>query len=198
MLSSAKRVNILLIPTLSLNLLGLFLSFHVPCGSTFYQTGLCYRPLFKDFPSEVRASEPLSNGDSLTQEIQVACDGLSEIRVLVRPSKAAAQRTTRFLLEDGSGTQTLLDTSIADNQIPAEDWLPMQFEPDWDSAGKQYRLEISSMNGSSDQGLQLFYTPQSEFNLGDAYENGQALEQDLLMQYGCVTGLRKLWMTGKP
>ena len=42
---------------LSLNLLGLFFSFHVPCGSTFYQTGLCYRPLFKDFPSEVHASE---------------------------------------------------------------------------------------------------------------------------------------------
>jgi uncharacterized membrane protein len=197
-LSSAKWVNILLIPTLSLNLLGLFLSYHVPCGSTFYQAGLCYRPLFKDFPSEVRASEPVSNGKLLTQEIQVACDGLSEIRVLVRPSKASAQGTTRFLLVDEFSTQTLLDTSIADNQIPAEEWLPMQFEPDWDSAGKQYRLEISSMNEDPNQGLQLLYTPQSEFNLGNSYENGQALEQDLLLQYGCVTGLRKLWMTGKP
>jgi uncharacterized membrane protein len=197
-LSSAKWVNILLIPTLSLNLLGLFLSYHVPCGSTFYQAGLCYRPLFKDFPSEVRASEPVSNGKLLTQEIQVACDGLSEIRVLVRPSKASAQGTTRFLLVDEFSTQTLLDTSIANNQIPAEEWLPMQFEPDWDSAGKQYRLEISSMNEDPNQGLQLLYTPQSEFNLGNSYENGQALEQDLLLQYGCVTGLRKLWMTGKP
>jgi hypothetical protein len=128
----------------------------------------------------------------------VACDGLSEIRVLIRPSKAAAQGTTRFLLEDGSGTQTLLDTSIANDQISAEDWLPIQFEPDWESAGKQYRLELSSMNEGTNQGLQLFYTPQSEFNLGNSYENGQALEQDLLLQYGCVTGLRKLWMTGKP
>ena len=197
-LPAAKWVNILLISTLSLNLLGLFLSFHILCGSTFYQTGLCYRPLFKDFPSEVRASEPVSNGKSITQEIQVACDGLSEVRVLVQPSNAAPQGATRFLLEEGSGTQILLDTSIADNQIPAGDWLPIHFGPDWDSAGKQYRLEISGMNGSSDQGLQLFYTPQSEFNLGNSYENGQALEQDLILQYGCVTGLRKLWMTGKP
>jgi uncharacterized membrane protein len=197
-LPSAKWGNILLVSTLSLNLLGIFLSFHVPCGSTFYQTGLCYRPLFKDFPSEVRASEPISNGKSLTQEIRVACDGLSEVRVLVRRSQAAAQGTTHFLLEDLSSTQVLLDTSIANDQIRAEDWLPIRFEPDWDSAGKQYRLEISSRNGSPDQGLQLFYTPQSEFNLGNSYENGQALEQDLLLQYGCVTGLRKLWMTGKP
>jgi hypothetical protein len=197
-LPSAKWGNILLVSTLSLNLLGIFLSFHVPCGSTFYQTGLCYRPLFKDFPSEVRASEPISNGKSLTQEIRVACDGLSEVRVLVRRSQAAAQGTTHFLLEDLSSTQVLLDTSIANDQIRAEDWLPIRFEPDWDSAGKQYRLEISSRNGSPDQGLQLFYTPQSEFNLGNSYENGQALEQDLLLQYGCVAGLRKLWMTGKP
>ena len=197
-LSSAKSVNILLISTLSLNLLGIFLSFHVPCGSTFYQTGLCYRPLFKDFPSEVRASEPISNGKSLTQEIRVACDGLSEVRVLVTPSNAAAQGTTRFVLEDLSSTQVLLATSIANDQIRAEDWLPIRFKPDWDSAGKQYRLEISSRNGSPDQGLQLFYTPQSEFNLGNSYENGQALEQDLLLQYGCVTGLRRIWLTGAP
>ncbi len=69
---SVKWIVAFLVFALSLNLLGLFFSFHIPCGSTFYQTGLCYRPLFKDFPSEVRASETVSNGISLTQEIQVS------------------------------------------------------------------------------------------------------------------------------
>jgi hypothetical protein len=187
-----------LIPALAFNLLGLYLSFHVPCGSTFYQTGLCYRPLFKDFPSDARASEPVFNGMSLAQEIQVACNGLAEIRVLVTPSSAGEQATTRFLVEDASGTRTLLDTSLANDQIRGETWHPLRFEPDWSSAGKKYILEISGRSVSQDQGLRFLFTPQPEFNLGNSYESGQVLEQDIVLQYGCITGLQKLWLTGKP
>src|SRR6185295_8507910 len=41
-----------LVIALSLNIAGIILSFYVPCGTTFYQTGLCYQPLYKDFTSE--------------------------------------------------------------------------------------------------------------------------------------------------
>ena len=180
---------------LSLNLLGLFLSFHVPCGSTFYQTGLCYHPLFKDFPNEVRASAPISSELSLTQEMRVACNGFAEMRVLVMPSATSNQGMTRFILEDISGTQILLDTSVSHDQIRTEDWLSLRFEPDWSSAGKQYALKIS---GTTDQGLQFLYTPQSEFDLGNSYEDGQLLEEDIVLQYGCVTGWRKIWITDTP
>jgi hypothetical protein len=180
---------------LSLNLLGIFLSFHVACGSTFYQTGLCYRPLFRDFPSEVRASRPASSGTSLSQEIQVACDGLAEVRLFLTPSRPGSQEMTRFLLKDSSSGRTLLDTSIANGPLAAEDWYPLRFEPDWDSAGKGYTLTVLS---ATDEPLPLLYTPQPEFNLGNSYENGKLLEEDLVLQYGCVTGLRKLWLTGKP
>jgi uncharacterized membrane protein len=180
---------------LSINLLGIFFSFHVPCGSTFYHTGLCYRPLFRDFPSEVRASKPVSNGISLSQEISVACDGLTEVRVLVAASNTKAQGATRFLLEDPSGEQTLLDATIVNIEIPTDAWHSLRFAPDWDSAGKGYILKIL---GTTDQGLQFLYTPQSEFNLGDSYENGQLLEEDIVLQYGCMAGLRKIWLTGWP
>ena len=195
-ISSFPRWSIALLTTaLSINLLGIFLSFHVPCGSTFYQTGLCYRPLFRDFPSEVRRSLPASEGMSLSQEIRVACNGLAEVRVMVIPSSTSDGGMTRFLLQDASGQHSLLDTSIPNNQIRAEDWHSLHFEPDWNSAGKHYILKIL---GTSNQGLQFLYTPQSEFNVGNSYENGQLLEEDLVLQYGCVTGLRKIWLTGKP
>ena len=194
-ISSPNWGGIFLAAALSLNLLGLFLSFHVPCGSTFYQTGLCYRPLFRDFPSDVRASQAVSNDVSLTQELEVKCNGLAEVRVLITPSKSNDPGSTSFVLEDILGRQTLLDISIANNQIPSEIWYPLRFDPDWDSAGKQYLLKIS---GATDHGLQFLYTPQSEFDLGNSYENGKLLEQDLVLQYGCVTGLQKLWLTGKP
>ena len=192
---SSRWVVGLLVTSLSLNLLGLYFSFHVPCGSTFYQTGLCYRPLFKDFPSEVHASEPVSDRTSLTQEIQVACNGLTEIRVLVVPS-IGSQGTTRFLLEDSASAQTILDTSIENDQIRADDWISLRFQPDWNSVGKQYRLNISSSDVLPNQGLRFLLTPQSEFNLGQSYKNGQRIEQDIVLQYGCATGLQKLWLTG--
>jgi uncharacterized membrane protein len=190
-----KWVTIFLVSALSLNLLAVLFSFHVPCGSTFYQTGLCYRPLFKDFPSEVRASQPVSNGIVFTQEIQVACNGLAEVRVLLTPSTAGDNGTTHFVLEDAVSEQSLLDSSLKNQRIRAETWYPLRFEPDWDSAGKQYVLKIL---GTTDQGLQFLYTPQPEFNLGNSYENDQLLEDDIVLQYGCVTGLRKIWLTGEP
>jgi hypothetical protein len=44
----------------------------------------------------------------------------------------------------------------------------------------------------------LFFTPQPEFDLGILYENGERLEEDMVLQYGCITGLRKIWLTGTP
>jgi len=143
----------------------------------------------------VRASERISNGVALRQEIRVACDGLTEVRILVAASNTKDQGATRFLLEDPSGEQTLLDTTIANTQIPIDAWYSLRFAPDWDSAGNRYILKIL---GTTEQGLQFLYTPQSEFNLGDSYENGQLLEEDIVLQYGCVTGLRKIWLTGRP
>ncbi|HUE99162.1 MAG TPA: DUF2142 domain-containing protein [Anaerolineales bacterium] len=195
---SSKWIIIFLTAALSLNLLGILFSFHVPCGSTFYQSGLCYQPLFKDFPGEVRASRPISTGISLNQEIQVTCDGLAELRVLLTPSIAEDHGSTRFILHDPLSGQALLDTSVANDQVRTETWYPLRFEPDWLSAGNQYTLEILSTNASQSQGLQVLYTPQPEFNLGDLHENGQLIEENIVLQYGCATGLRKIGLTGKP
>jgi hypothetical protein len=183
---------------LSLNVLGIFLAFYVPCGTTFYQTGLCYRPLYKDFTNETHFSQPISNQVSVAQGITVSCDGFSELQVLMTPSRPNDPGVTRFLLQNQVDDQTLFDISIMNKQISAETWLPLQFDPDWQSAGRRYILKISGTNPSAGQGLKLLYTPQSEFNLGDLYENAQPLKDDLVLQYGCVTGLQKLWRMGRP
>jgi uncharacterized membrane protein len=183
---------------LSLNIAGMLLAFHVPCGTTFYETGLCYRPLYKDFTNETRLSPPISNGITVAQEMKVSCDGFSELRVLLAPSQRNDLGATRFILQNQVTHQTLFDMSIGNNQISRETWVPLRFNPDWHSVGKSYLLKISSKDTTGGQGWKLLYTPQSEFNLGDLYENGQPLEDDIVLQYGCVTGLRKIWLTGEP
>jgi uncharacterized membrane protein len=189
---------IFLSAALSLNIAGIILAFYVPCGTTFYQTGLCYRPLYKDFSNETHLSQPISKDMALAQGIKVSCDGFSELQVLLTPSGSNDQGATRFILQNPKSGQTLFDTSILNNQISAETWVPLRFKPDWHSAGKTYLLRISGGNTLAGQGPRLLYTPQSEFNLGDLFENGQPLKDDLVLQYGCATGLQKIWLTGKP
>ena len=196
-LSSNWIISFLAI-ALTLNIAGIILAFYVPCGTTFYQTGLCYQPLYKDFSNETRLSPPISNETSLTQEINVTCNGFAELRVLLPASKPDNQGTTHFLLQESSTDQTLLDSTVVNGQISADAWYPLSFDPDWQSAGKEYALKIFSTNTSPGHGLQLLYTPQSEFNLGNLYENGRIQKEDLVLQYGCITGLRKIWLTGKP
>lgn len=195
---SSNWIIIFLAVALSLNIAGIVLAFYVPCGTTFYQTALCYQPLYKDFSNETRLSPPVSNELSVTQGIKVACNGLSEVRILLTPSKSDDQGMTRFILQNPVNHQTLLDTSIRNSQVSADDWVPLKFEPDWQSAGNKYILKILGTDTTTGEGLQLLYTPQSEFNLGDLYENGELKKEDLILQYGCVTGLQKLWLRGKP
>ena len=183
---------------LSLNILGIKLAFYVACGTTYYQTGLCYQPLYRDFSPETHLSEPISNEVLITQEVQVACNGLAELRVLLTPSISENNETTQFIFQDASKDQKLLDGSVTNDLIVSETWHRLSFDPDWDSAGKRYILKILSPNTSAGHGLRLLYSPQPQFELGGLYENGQLMQDHIVLQYGCIAGLRKIWLTGKP
>ena len=184
-----------LIAALSINLLGILLAFYVPCGTTFYSTELCYQPLYKDFTAESHPSPTISNEISMAQEVQVTCDGFTELRVLLYPSISQPQGTTRFILQDPINDQKLMDTLVQNDQIASEDWYPLRFNPDWHSNGKEYLLKALSVDASKGQGLRLFYSAEPEFQ-GNLYENGQLAQGGAVLQYGCITGLRKLWLTG--
>jgi len=170
----------------------------VPCGTTYYQTGLCYQPLYKDFSPETHLSEPISNEVLITQEVHIACNGLAELRVLLTPSIAETNTTTRFVFEDPSTNRNLLDISVTNDLIRSETWHQLSFDPDWRSAGKQYILKLFSTNTPAGHGLRLLYSTQPQPELGSLYENGQLLQDHIVLQYGCITGLRKIWLTGKP
>ena len=184
-----------LVAALSINLMGIILAFYVPCGTTFYNTELCYQPPYKDFTAESHPSPPISNDISVTQEVHVRCDGFTELRVLLFPSISQANGTTRFILQDPVKDKKLMDTLVQNDQITSEDWYPLRFNPDWHSNGKQYVLKVLSTGTLKGQGLRLFYSAEPEFQ-GNLYENGQLMQGGVALQYGCITGIRKLWLTG--
>ena len=65
-------------------------------------------------------------------------------RVLLTPSVPEDKGLTRFILRDHVKNQTLMDSSVSNDQIPAETWYPLTFDPDWNSAGKKYILRFSA------------------------------------------------------
>lgn len=195
---SPRWVAGLLTVTLTLNTLGIFLSFYVPCGTTYYQTGLCYQPLYRDFTSGTRISPPISSETSLIQEIHPSCNGLTELRVWVIPSAPGDEGSTRFILQDPVNHQTRIDDSVPNALISEETWYRLSFDPDWQSASKRYVLKIIGTNTPSGQGLRFLYAPQPEIDIGNLYENEEAMQGNIVMQYGCIAGLRKIWLTGTP
>lgn len=197
-LPSPKWVMVFLTMALFLNVLGIFLSFYVPCGTTFYQTGLCYQPLYRDFTSATRISQPISSDHTVSQEIRPTCNGLKEVRVWIIPLIAEGTGTTHFILQDQSSGQTLMDSAISTDHMKEETWYRLSLDPDWGSASKQYILTIMGPNTPADQGPKLLYLLQPEINLGNLYENDELTQGNLVLQYGCITGLRKIWLTGQP
>jgi hypothetical protein len=195
-LPSSKWIFFFLALGLSLNVLGIYLAFHVPCGATFYQTGLCYQPLSREL-TESRPSPVITSEMSLSQEFQVACNGFSEVRILLHPPSPGDEGMTRLILRERGGS-ILVERSALNNTVAPEEWYRLRFDSEWASAGNVYELIILGSNPSTGQGLQAFYTVQPEFDSGTLTENGQPVQEDLILQYGCATGLRKLWLTGKP
>ena len=61
---------------------GLVLSYHVPCGSQYYELSLCYQPQYKNWAPESVSSPPISSNLTLTQEIVPLCDRMTELRTL--------------------------------------------------------------------------------------------------------------------
>jgi len=131
----------------------------------------------------------------MAQEVQVTCDGFTELRVLLYPSISQPQGTTRFILQDAVSNRKLMDRLVQNDQITSDEWYPLRFNPDWHSNGKEYLLKVLSVDASKGQGLRLFYSAEPEFQ-GNLYENGEHRQEGVVLQYGCITGLRKLWLTG--
>jgi uncharacterized membrane protein len=173
---------------------GMYLSYHVLCGSQYYQGGLCYQPNYKNWAPDQNYSSPVSNLLTIKQEIILECNGVSEIRIWVNGREAAVSGTTEFLLQDMNLGREIIRKTISNSEFPEASWFALPFEPDWESMGKFYLLTLTS----TDTGPQIAYSLRSEYPDGKLYENDQPLPHDMIFQTGCVAGWDILRYTGLP
>jgi uncharacterized membrane protein len=178
-------------------LAAMILSYYVPCGFSYYRTGTCMQPFYKNYGPGYEYSMPIHAGSSLTQEIITECDGFAKLKIWTDSSDADQSQTTRFTLKDQLSDQVIFDDEIANSQIPQDHWLEIDFDTQWDSLEKTYHLEIHGTQ-TSDQGIVVSYTPPDQYKRGLFLENGTARANDLFFQYGCITGLEKLFSADLP
>ena len=165
------------------------LSYHVNCGTTYYNRGLCFQPVYKNFLPLTRSSPPLSEGSTLAQGFTPTCSGMASVQVRVNSPGEDPNGELLFRLHDEQENTNLFEKMVRNSALAGDAWYTIPFDPVWDSAGKAYSLSIEGMDTPAGQGPRLAYSIRPEYPAGMLYENGKALEDDVLFQYGCLTGL---------
>lgn len=171
---------------------GLLLSYHVPCGSTYYRLDLCYQPVYKNWAPNDRYSSPISQQMTLTQEIVPECNGMTQLRIWVNTSEADPSTPVRFTLHDPHLDRTLADESISAGDLPSGGWYAWNFPPESASSGRLYILTIQSENPDELRGVNISYSLRPEYTAGKLFENQEPVSHDIIFQYGCLTGLQKI------
>jgi uncharacterized membrane protein len=182
------------VASLLIYIAGMHLSYHVTCGSQFYQPGLCYQPNYKNWAPNERYSPPVSEQLTLSQEIVAECDGMTSLRIWVNAENSDTGGTTEFHLWDVHEKLDMSRVNAPNSSLPSGGWYTLNFQPDWSSNGKFYLLTIRSEN----DGPRIAYSLRPEYADGKLYENDQAVEQDILFQTGCTAGWDKVRQTGSP
>jgi uncharacterized membrane protein len=168
---------------------GLVLSYHVPCGSQYYESSLCYQPQYKNWAPESVSSPPVSSALTLTQEIVPACDQMTELRLWVNSRGADPEATTTLLLRAPTQELDILQQTFPNSAVDETAWLTLHFAPEPDSSRQLYILTIT---GSSADGIRIGYSEKPEYLSGRLMENDTPLGQDILFQYGCIAGIQSL------
>jgi hypothetical protein len=170
---------------------GMYLSYHVNCGSQLYKTGLCYQPNYKNWAPDALYSQPVSDQLTLTQEIVPECNGMSQLRVWINASEADPKQKTEFILKDVGLNKEIAGADVLNSELPIGDWYTLNFPAEWESNGRFYLLTILS-NGQGN-GPQIAYSLKPEYMSGKLYENEEPINKDMIFQWGCVTGLEKVF-----
>jgi len=176
---------------------GMYLSYHVNCGSQFYQPGLCYQPNYKNWAPDELYSLPVSDQLILTQEIVPECNGMTELRVWVNAKGADPKGITEFLLLDVAQNSEVSKVNILNSELPGGDWYTLNFQPDWTSKGRFYLFSIRGAQEGT-IGPRIAYSLRQEYPEVKLYENDQPISKDMIFQTGCIAGLEKLRLTGSP
>ena len=176
--------------SLAIYLGGMYLSYHVTCGSQYYVGGLCYQPNYKNWAPNELYSAPISRALSLKQEVVAECDQMTQFRVWLDASAADPQGATEFSLVEAATGREVASSTVSNADLPTKTWFTLTFRPQAGSLAKMYLFSIRTGRGDG-RGPRIAYSLQQEYIEGNLYENSDDINRDVIFQTACVAGWAK-------
>lgn len=174
---------------------GLWLSYHLTCGPQFYQWGLCYEPIYKNWRPDASFSPPLSSETTLSQSFIAECSGMTQIRVWVDGQGASGDAMTDFIFWDPDRAFAVGKASVLNRELPSGGWVTIDFRPLWNSKGKTYDLMIQSGVPQGNPGPRIATSAATVNTVSTLSLSGKVESQNLVYQYGCLAGLERMgWL----
>ena len=177
---------------------GLFLVYHIPCGSSFYSTGLCYLPQYKNWSPQTSIPIKIVESTHLSQTFISNCENLNQIKIWVGHEGTPTTGGLSVRLSQVGSQETTASKVIPQAGIPASGWLMVDFPPVLDSKAKLYVIDVEPVDKTGQQDIKIAYSKTNEYLNGELNIEGEKQVGDLLFQYGCRVGLESLLNPVKP
>jgi len=172
---------------------GMYLAFYIRCGTAYYKPGLCYQPVYKNWSPDSKYFKPISDSTVLSQWFIPVCNGMQEFRVWVDSSGSDPGGQTQFILNDEDNDVVQLDVIKQNTELPRQGWFSLSLPVDWKSGGKWFSLTVKDPNQDGGQGIRLASSIRAEYIDASMSQNDVELENDMIFQYGCVSGWQALY-----
>jgi uncharacterized membrane protein len=171
---------------------GGYLAYYRPCGAQFYRLGSCYMPVYKNWSPDTVYFQPISPENSLTQWIMPNCSGMRTLRIWIDATGTDPNEKTEFILNDEENDVIVVDEEIPNADLPNKDWFNLNFPINWQSSGNWYTLTIQNPPGDLNDGIRVASSIRPEYIDAPLFQNGSEIENDMIFQYGCISGWEKL------
>jgi len=169
-----------------------FLAYYVNCGFSFYKTGLCYQPVFKNWEPNTRFSDPINSSTVFKEQFKIYCDRFSQLRLWTENKNPTASGSTTIKIFDNEDGTLISEKVIENRLIPDQNWLNIDTPLINKSSGRIFRFEISSNDVTNENSISFGLSVRDEFFDGVLFFNDKKEDYDILFQYGCDIGLGNL------
>jgi uncharacterized membrane protein len=194
---SWKFIPVLLAITLSVALVAEGLVYYHPCGDKYYESGLCQRPIYKNWAPDAGKSIEITQSTLITQTFISECDNFIGLKLWLYNPNQVKRGTTMVELVDPSTGNVIVHQDISNAGIQEPIYYTVNI-PLIQHARIPYQFTVSSSALTPGDGLfiGLNQSP-NEYRFGKATVNGDEIHNDILFQQVCRMGIAD-WLQSPP
>jgi hypothetical protein len=169
-------------------MMGIYLTFYVACGISYYTPGLCYLPDYRNLDPRTTFTGPVTSDRPVVQEFTAECNTIHSIMVWANPPQVSLAGETTYTVRGAASRQVLAQTTLPNRQVTYDDWFEIPTPPIENAESRLYTIEITSTNPDENSALSFSISAVHEYEGGRLFIQGKEVAHDLYFHYGCRSG----------